>query len=461
MPTLFITVLTITHFSSDANDCNDLQPNNNNINDEYERAAVLEYENIDVIGFDDYGEIPLVNDHEQVVVMNDDVSVQSEVPAAVVQVDGDIFNLKDLGSLLIAGHGTRVLTRGQALQRYRITSFLSDGAFPQMKAVLGSLVKFSTESGQHHMIWMKYAAGCSMTQQANDTGKMHAIARNKFQSGEYKYKGNRTLKNDKQYQLVNSVLNESKMSKPSVDTFMDCIYGASDILQSAFSPTNIRSAFAAAGTVIIDANGKATASYSQILEHCPHYEFLSAVQKEFVLSTIPEFSEIMSKEGYIPENEFTRILAPMKDVDNGERTPGSNSRMEMGDKCTSNQRALIVTSHQWLDKLAKRREKIIELAADSNDPTAAGSKKRGRTKKDKNKIICCNGKCERVVFLNNVAVGGANTSSSATTDFDQWIKCLHCSSVYSCPAPDCQYFLEHYHVCPIKPPRKISKKLTK
>lgn len=46
----------------------------------------------------------------------------------------------------------------------------------------------------------------------------------------------------------------------------------------------------------------------QILQHCPAFLKLKDPAAMFVLSTIPELTTIMSRDDYIEEEEFERVL---------------------------------------------------------------------------------------------------------------------------------------------------------
>jgi hypothetical protein len=200
---------------------------------------------------------------------------------------------------------SKALSTAEAADKYKFICLLNDGAYGQINALTGPLYEYSVTAGWN-LIFAKYAAGCSMSQQVNDVGMMHLIIKQLFRSKRYTYEPLPEPDGVKWIQLRD--LLRSKLSLPSFLTVWHALKHSEGILNKAFTISTLRSAFRKDGFMPFDHN--------VIMTKCPHFNTLTPTDKQFVMSCIPRFCKVFEEKGTIEESDYDEIFAEQPSVDN-------------------------------------------------------------------------------------------------------------------------------------------------
>jgi hypothetical protein len=175
-----------------------------------------------------------------------------------------------------------------------------DGAAGQVHALLDDLNSKYIESGEN-IIMVKYAAGCSMTQSANDVGKMHQILHEAFKSPSFRY-GEDDLCQDppgENWVFLKALL-EKYLDGPSFSTIWRCLQRSEAFLSKAFTKPTVESAFEKAGVYPFQP--------VKILARNKFFKSLEETDAQRVLDAIHPLADVCDALGYIPEEDFEAIL---------------------------------------------------------------------------------------------------------------------------------------------------------
>jgi hypothetical protein len=101
---------------------------------------------------------------------------------------------------------------------------------------------------------------------------------------------------------------KNNLDSSSYKTIWRCSQHADDFLEKAFQPLNVKSGFQQAGVYPLDPKN--------ILSSCPQFNLLDQVKADFVFQCLTPISELCYELGFVPEDEFQRILSEEEEVDN-------------------------------------------------------------------------------------------------------------------------------------------------
>jgi hypothetical protein len=135
-----------------------------------------------------------------------------------------------------------------------------DGAHAQIKALMDKMTKRIKKKGLKFALG-KYSGGCSMTESANDQGKMHQVLHNGFKSPSYRYGTIKELPGAAWKAL--RVILSGTLDPASLKSVWQCMQESQDFLAKAFQPLSIKSAWKKSG--VVPYNPKV------ILSKCPHF----------------------------------------------------------------------------------------------------------------------------------------------------------------------------------------------
>ena len=210
------------------------------------------------------------------------------------------------------------LKEDEIRQKYKITAFMQDGAYPLINAVTNHIIPSQERPGQEHRlndVWGKHAGGCSMTQAANDSrdgphSKIHAI----FRSKGFRWDDNYPDPQGQKWVELKSFLLKF-CDGESFKSIWKAFCHAGAVLDRACSTTYVEAAFenvgviTRAGLVAFRNGSKSTPSDDLIIMNkCPvfHNSITSVAQK--FLDSIPSVTKEMINFGYCHENAFDQIL---------------------------------------------------------------------------------------------------------------------------------------------------------
>lgn len=338
------------------------------------------------------------------------------------------------------------------LRRFSYFALLFDGAIPQIQALLGKVNKKCIEKGLP-CVMGKTPGGASPTTAVNDAGDMHKASHALFRAA---LKGYRDYAEpDERPWKELKALMESCLDSESFRTVWKCMRAAPHILSDTFKTSTLQKAFHTAGTLVVRNTDKALVPDDVVmLSHCPAFCKLTDRKAAFVLSTIPMFTEIMEREGFISEEDFERVLGGEPDVDNCPPKSG----MPLGLMSTSRQRACIINSPGWLGhmecvkyyKEEKEYEKLLreeqreakkQKLREEEDRAAAVQDKMD---KKKSHVRGMGVRCISAPICTRYKGDDGLTGKHACKG---WVKCPNAfCRVWSCPNQECIGILEtHSH----------------
>lgn len=330
--------------------------------------------------------------------------------------------------------------------RFAYIVLLCDGAIPQVQALLGRVNDKCIEKGLR-VVMAKTPGGASLTTAVNDAGDMHKGSHSQFSSALQGYR--EYPEPDERCWLELKALLERYLEGDSFRTLWKCIRAAPHILADTFKPSTIQKAFHTAGTLVVRSTDRALVPDDvTMLSHCPAFGKLNDRKAAFVLSTIPKFAAIFAQNGFVSEDEFTRILGGESEgVDNCPSKTG----MPLELMSTSRQRAVIMNSDGWLQHMKfvadykeelnykkllreeerenKKQRRELDEATSSNVKVAKVEKVRGH-----GTLCVASPQCTRFKGDNG------RTDKQACKG---WTKCPHSfCRVWACPNHECKEMLE-------------------
>jgi hypothetical protein len=216
---------------------------------------------------------------------------------------------------------------------YQYLCLASDGAFDQINAMIEWLIARAERLAQF-ILFVKYAAGCSMVQQVNDIGRMHKILKSQYRSQMFRL-GVSDQPPGEHWCALKKLIESTTISGASFDTLWSALCSAGRFLNKAFSESNIDSAFKKSG--VLPLNQKT------ILSSCYHFEKLSTKDAQYVLSKMPDMKVLVEKQGMVLETDFVRLLGDMPGIDN---CPVKRNK-QINKMALSRQRCMVV-SHKFV-----------------------------------------------------------------------------------------------------------------
>lgn len=293
-------------------------------------------------------------------------------------------------------------------ERYEHICIGQDGAQGQIHAILEHLDAWCRDQ-KYKVTFLKYAAGCSMTQSPNDVGRMHQLLKEGIKS--YKYSAAVDIDPPgKMWEQLRALLHGS-LEPQSFDTFWHCLQHADTMLESAFSAKNIHSAYRDSGIVPFNPE--------VIMAKCPHFRTLSNDDAAAVLDCIGPLSVVCGQVGYVPEEDFETIMAGGDVLDNGG---GQRIGSHLNDLVTNRQRSMLINHPMYLRELQLRNQDEHLEGGEGEGEGGGGQRPMGGGKKQRRKF-CANTGCRAVM-------------PTGATD---WLKCgtKGCGALKWCPKADC------------------------
>ena len=258
--------------------------------------------------------------------------------------------------------------RGEKIREmFKYLCIAFDGDHPQFVAAERFLIPRSVTKNQD-LVFAKWAGGCSMTQSPNDNNRgMHPVLKKIYGDSKFRY-DNISDPSGGKWVLLKAYLKKC-LEPASFRTVWKAICYAPSTLQNACKASSIRSAYHNTGIIdqqklIEIQNGSDTdpSNPRTILGVNPFFNTFSKEDGEFILSKIDEFTEITSRFGYIPEEEYTKVLMGKAYLDNCPLLkPGAKP---LNDMVTNRQRNIVMSNEAFKDQSRARAENVKMVTAD-------------------------------------------------------------------------------------------------
>lgn len=264
---------------------------------------------------------------------------------------------------------------------YKYIGLACDGAGPQIKVINEYLIQKSTAE-KWNILFIKYCAGCSMTQSPNDVGKMHSILKQYTSAPDFRYEDSTPDPVGPKWDDLKQFLFD-KQDTASSTTYWKCLKHSRDFIHKAFQPKTIKSAFKGSGIHPF--------SPEYIMSKNPHFSSLQQADAEIIISMMPELKDYVIKKGYVTENEFKHLLEPYPGIDNCEDRAG----MELNEMVTNRQRGVILNHEKFLEMqeiLKKKKEKPSNTQGSSTQKIKAHHSSSSTLKRPRS-YYCSNGEC--------------------------------------------------------------------
>lgn len=260
-------------------------------------------------------------------------------------------------------------TTTQMRKQYEWVCLACDGAFGQIDATTNKKFTEFMEKYAKHTVRTKWSASRSLSESPNDLGWMHSILHTSFSSYHFRYGAFKDPPGGVWKGLKEFL--DKHLEKASFKTVWRALVHGKEYIEKAFNKKNILSAFRVAGIEPFDT--------VTILAHNPHFNTLSPADAQWVVDTaVPELAEVCSKNGYVPEEDFKRVLEKRPGVDNSVARKGK----KLNDMAVNRQRAVILSHGEYMEVIAEKRRKKAEAAAAAAVAAAAGTTKTGRKRKN-------------------------------------------------------------------------------
>ena len=207
-----------------------------------------------------------------------------------------------------------------------------------------------------------------MTQSPNDNNRgMHPVLKKVYGDSKYRY-GVIADPPGEKWVLLKAYLREY-LDPGSFRTVWKAMCYAPSTLQNACKSSSIRSAYHNTGIIDQDKllemqSGVKTnpSNPRTILGVNPFFNHFTADDGNYMLGKIDEFAEIISRHGYIPEDDFTKVLMGKTYLDNCPAVkPGSKP---LNDMVTNRQRNLVLSNEGFIDQCRSRKENRKMVDAD-------------------------------------------------------------------------------------------------
>ena len=257
--------------------------------------------------------------------------------------------------------------REKIRDKYKYVCIAFDGDHPQIAATEQTLIPRSISKNQN-LVFLKWAGGCSMTQSPNDNNRgMHPVLKKVYGDSKYRY-GVIADPPGEKWVLLKAYLREF-LDPSSFRTVWKAMCYAPSTLQNACKASSKRSAYHNTGIIDQDKllemqNGVDTnpSNPRTILGVNSFFNHFTVDDGNYMLSKIDEFAEITSRRGYIPEDDFTKVLMGKTYLDNCPALkPGSKP---LNDMVTNRQRNLVMSNEGFIDQCRSRKENRNMAEAD-------------------------------------------------------------------------------------------------
>ena len=207
-----------------------------------------------------------------------------------------------------------------------------------------------------------------MTQSPNDNNRgMHPVLKKVYGDSKYRYGAIADPPGEK-WKLLKALLMKY-MEPVSFRTVWKAMCYAPSTLENACKASSIRSAYHNTGIIdqnklIEIQNGIETdpSNPRTILGVNPFFNSFSKEDGEYMLSKVEDFAEITSRCGYIPEEEYAKVLMGKAYLDNCP-IPKTGAK-PLNDLVTNRQRNLIMSNEALVDQCRARVENVKMGAAD-------------------------------------------------------------------------------------------------
>lgn len=311
--------------------------------------------------------------------------------------------LRDLESAACAPSQSSVGSVGKDVERirqdHRFMALLCDGAQPQIAAILEELnAAFSGgDSTSPDTLFAKYSAACSMSQQVNDVGYMHATLHGQFKSVSFRYGEDFSDPKGHAWSLVKRKL-EKYLPEASFRAYWKCLCHTGDFMGKAFTGMTVKSAYRLAGVVPFNKGF--------ILSRCPCFPDLTQDAAQHIVDSIPGLADQCEEHGIVPEPALAAVLAGHPGCP--QYAPKTKGK-PLNEMVTNRQRAMVMSNDNYLSVLAARRELSAprtaaagtgsSAAAGSADPTSG----QGPSGSSKQTHVACRGpncteRCEKTAW---------------------------------------------------------------
>jgi hypothetical protein len=181
-----------------------------------------------------------------------------------------------------------------------------DGASSTIKAV--TLQHMHEHCERLRIDLFKFAAACSLVQQANDVGRMHMLLKRLF--GSYEYASATTWRVPTCFEGFDETLYSCGLDRPSANTYWKAMCHLPDFLMKAGSPSNVLSSFVSAGTV--------PHNDARILSGCSlWYDFDDATRQEIlhILATDEELRHLGNNQGWVSDSDINKYFGHLIEFD--------------------------------------------------------------------------------------------------------------------------------------------------
>lgn len=257
--------------------------------------------------------------------------------------------------------------REKVREKLKYICIAFDGDHPQIVATEKFLIPRSIAKNQD-LVFVKWAGGCSMTQSPNDNNRgMHPVLKKIYGDSKFRYDPIADPLGGK-WAEVKAYMRRYCEPASFRTVWKALCYGPST-LQNACKGSSIRSAYHNTGIIdqkkMIDIqNGTDTdpSNPKTILGVNPFFNTFTKEDGDFMLSKIGEFAEITARFGFIPEDQYAKVLMGKTYLDNCPLLkPGAKPLNEM---VTNRQRNLVMSNEAFADLSRARAENMQMGIAD-------------------------------------------------------------------------------------------------
>ena len=252
-------------------------------------------------------------------------------------------------------------------EKYKYLCVAFDGDHPQIVATERVLIPRSIAKNQD-LVFVKWAGGCSMTQSPNDNNRgMHPVLKKIYGDSKFRYDAIADPQGGK-WAILKEYL-KRYLDPASFRTVWKAMCYAPATLQNACKASSIRSAYHNTGIIdqnkLIDIqNGVKTnpSNPRTILGVNPFFNKFTREDGDYMLAKIDEFAEITARYGYIPEDDYAKVLMGKTYLDNCPiLKPGAKP---LNDMVTNRQRNLVMSNGAFVEQSLARAETMKMACAD-------------------------------------------------------------------------------------------------
>jgi len=308
-------------------------------------------------------------------------------------------------------------------ETYRNMALGSDGALPQTKAIREELIK-NNEQYNWCLIFLKWAAGCSLTQSMNDVCSMHMSFHSYFKNPSFLYEDSVPDPPGRGFQLAKKILQDN-LDTPSYETYIKALRHVILFVKKAASDYSI--VHAAENTGVHPYNPHI------IMSKNPHFCELDDEEAGLVMAIIDKLADHYVAHGVVTEDVYRKELGATSDgIDNCE---DKLTGKQIHDMDESRGRFLILNHEEYCASIKAKSEATQAAKAAKEAAIAAKHATGSGIPNAIPSLTTC--KCH-YVFCNNLR-----------PKFARWQKCKGAGCKFTvCPHETCQQsFIEHERTC--------------